>query len=111
MKVAAAEERRVRCRRIRPRKGEMTALALAVLLALAGCGPFGRDPRPGLWVVGADGTGESLTRGVDRWLAETGNDEGPGPKARPLPVSPKRTYLRILVTVPAPTVRPPSRIA
>jgi hypothetical protein len=41
-----------------------------------------------------------------------GNQKGPQPKLRPFFESrSKRSYLLILVTVPAPTVRPPSRIA
>ena len=36
------------------------------------------------------------------------NDEGPDVSARPFA---ERNYLMILVTVPAPTVRPPSRMA
>jgi Tol biopolymer transport system component len=47
--------------RIDPR----SAVALAILLALAGCGPFGDEPRPGLWVVGADGTGAHLLVDAD----------------------------------------------
>src|SRR5262245_19958632 len=44
---------------------EATALALAVVFLLAGCGPFGEGPRPGLWVVGVDGTGAGLLVGAD----------------------------------------------
>jgi TolB protein len=38
----------------------VTAGALAAVLLLIGCGPFGDEPQPGLWVVDVDGTGERL---------------------------------------------------
>src|SRR5262249_55278313 len=69
MKTAAAEERRVRCRRSRLRPGAITTLALSVAVALVGCGPFGDERRPGLWVVGAHGGGGF-------WLVQA---EGVGP--------------------------------
>ena len=51
-------------------QGRMTAVILAAVLLLIGCGPFGDEqrggePRAGLWVVGTDGTEERLVVGAD----------------------------------------------
>ena len=65
------------------------------------------------------GTSATIPRGLRVAGAGTGagpgrrqaSNEGPQPKLEALAVNSSENYLRILVTVPEPTVRPPSRIA